>query len=49
MFHHAKIYKFNCQTYLVSVAHGGTGPAAGALAMLPMTIIAARMADRGWS
>jgi hypothetical protein len=49
MLDHAKIYKFNCKTYLASVAHGGTEPAAGALAVLPVTIIAARMVDRGWS
>jgi len=49
MLHHAKIYKINCKTYLASVTHGRTEPAAGALAVLPVTIIAARMADRGWS
>lgn len=49
MLHHAKIYKCNCKTYLASMAHGGTEPAAGVLAVLPVTIIAARMADRSWS
>jgi len=49
MLHHAKIYKINCKIYLASVTHGRTEPATGALAVLPVTIIAARMVDRGWS
>ena len=49
MLHHAKIYKIKCKTYLASVAHAGTEPVAGELAVLPVTIIAARMADKGWS